>query len=809
MTATETRTAPPPSSVPPAAAPQPARATRSRTGPKSSVLELEVPSSIDPKEIILTAVVPVKPGAGLPDLPAFLVGGIAADVQTHGRDWRGRPTSVIVSAPVDLTGKTPGSFARIELQPTGTAYQPSQVRDVPQLDLEFVLQTPDGVFRARPFADPARGERQLGRHRSTWKSWALLEGPRGETRGLVIACVEARADSLAVVEWFAVNGLQLYETDAAHAGDFCYQELELHTSSAIVLPMPRAGETVVRDGAAFVARLVGDGMIHLWPRMQGALRRMVVCPPDATPALLARASDVGRFFGNAFAIEGPNSWTEAGVHGPEQGFLAPWTDSLDVWGPKGQAGARVLLEQLIGTMWGQRTSGLAGNAFLIPHVALFHPLGQYQEGEPGGSFIRPVGSFALDRRLLLARWIQLEHTLDRTRAFHFEPRFGKPTSAAVWAQRFGGRVPFAWKNHGDGRFPWMALARAADSSIIRTPNVTQGHMVPHNGDQLLTYDEHDDQHEVREREPVETLARFTGSPMMLQILECFAVNAELARHELQSPEGDVTLAKLLVQTATKPASGSTNAGRGLAWDLAALVGFWEFAGDGWRSARKNWVMSFTRWALTSRGPSGILCNDPDYGHITEVAINDHHAPQGFRYVQTFEEAYMNFALEKLGRLALPGVASDREVRAYFQGIVDSFDALWSARLGSSNLVPTFVAVGFKNGGAELPQLSNTRASPDAESTWIWGMAACAARCALQAGHPERYRALMNGQLLQIGRVTADAGHPLPTLESYVHNAQALEREYWHGSADYSALAWGEAWAISKGGKPIPDARVLS
>lgn len=759
----------------------------------ASVLELEIPSDDAPSELVVTAVVPLERATGAPSVPAFLVEGIAADVQPHARDAQGRPTSVLVTAPVDLRGRAPHSFARLRLEATGEAYQPSDVRDVPTLDLEFVLHTPDGIFRAKPFDDAAKGEKTLGRHRSVWKSAAILENGR-ETRGLVIASLEVRVDGLAVVEFFAVNGLQPYSETGALCGDFCYQNLEVHTSQTIVLPLPRKGERVTVDRGSSTLSLVDDGLVHLWPRCRGMLRRIVLVPAGASHEVVTRAQEVGAFFGSAFAIEGPNSWIECASHGPELGLLAPWTDALNVWGPKGQAGARALLDGVIGGLAGPRASGAIGGAFITTSHGGFHPLGQFQEGEPGGWKIRPVGSFALDRRLLLERWIEAEHGLDRSGVFHFDPRTLKPTTAAGWASRFGGRVPFAWKNHGDGRFPWISFPRnPSDGSIVRTSNVTQGRMVAHGDAVLLSYDDQDDQHEIRDVEPLETLVRFTGSSLVLSILEVLAVNGELARHEYQSPPGDVTFAKLLAQSAATPSAGSTNAGRGLAWDLRAIVSFWEFASDAWRLQRRTWIQAVARWAIVTRGPAGLLGNDPANGHVTEVATTTDGAPGGFRYVQTFEEAYLEQSLEQLASVAMPGAVAERERLAVLRGIIDAVEALWSVRLSSSSIPPKFVAVGIA-GGAELQSLDRSKAGPDAEGTWIWGLLACAARCHLRLGDQAGYQAKAN-LLLQAGRAPES---PWPSFEAYVEGSQALEREAWHGSVDYSALAWGEAYALAHG-----------
>jgi hypothetical protein len=684
----------------------------------------------------------------------------------------------------------------LQLQPTGSGYQPGEVRDVPPLDLVVIVETPDGAFTARPFADENRGERSLGRWRSTWRTFATLENKAGESRGIVQATLEARCDGVAVVELLLANAIQVYSTEAKRAGDFCYREVRIETSSRIVLPLPRAGEvvTMAEDGSSSL-RLVTDGRPHLWPRMTGALRRIVLLPPGSDPVHVARAEEVGRFFGCAFAIEGANSWIEAAAHGPERGLLAPWTDSLDVWGPKGPAGARALLDGMIGGILGPRTSGAAGNAFTGPALGLFHGIGQPQEGEPGGWKIRPVGSFALDRRLLLERWLEIEHGLDRSRILHFEPRSGRPTTALGWAAKFGGRVPFPWKNHGDGRFPWLAFARnPSTGGLVRVSNVTQGRMVEHGDGALLFFDPQDDQHEIRDEEPVETFVRFTGSGIGLVLLELLAASAELARHDLQSPAGDVTLSKLLADAAARPRQGSTNAGRALAWDLRSIAGYWEVAPPRWRELRRSWANSLARWALVARSSAGLLMRDPDGGHSTEVAL-EQGAPAGFSYVQTFEEAYLTFSLEQLAAVAMPGNVSDRDLRDVLVGIGDAVEALWSVRDPANGLVPKFVGT-RSLGGPEFA--SRSAVSPTVEATWVWGAIATAARCAARAGDPSAFEA-RRALLLRAGRPSSA---PSPTFEQYVRAAQALEREPWHGSVDYSLLAWGEAWRARGASAPV-------
>lgn len=781
---------------------QDARALRARNPDGPSVLELEIPQSAAAGSLVVTAVVPIPAGQRSAAVPGFQLAGVEADVVPLARDAQGRATTVVVAAPFAVEKLVPGSFHRIPFQPTGEPARAGAGREIEPLDLEVVVRCRDGVFTARPFSDGERGEKTLGRFRSTWRSWALLEGRGGETRGIVIASLELRSDGFAVLELLLANALQRFEESSALGGDFTYREVEVRTSSTIVLPLPRFGEKVLAERGVNVARLVGDGATHLWPRMLGALRRFVLAPPRLSKPLRDRAVEIGRWFGTAFAVEGPNSWADAGAHGPELGLLAPWIDEgLDLWGQaKGQAAARNLLASAAGALEEARTKGLAKGPFLCTPRGLFHPLGQFQEGEPGGWKIRPCGSFALDRRLLLERWLEIEHGLDRSRVLHFQPRAGRPTSAAAWARAFGGRVPFAWKNHGEERFPWMRFRRSpATGEILLESNVYQGRLDEHADGILLRYHDQDDQHEIRDVEPVETVVRFSGSGIGLSLLEVLGENGMLARHEFQSPAGDVTLSKLLQELGKRSGRGSTNAGRGLAWDLRAIAAWWEVAPDSWRKGRGPWAAGLATWARGARAANGLLGNDPDNGHVSRVAI-EQGAPAGFRYVQTFEEAYLALSLEQLATVAIRGNVPERVWTRLLADLVDGIGELWSVRDPANGLVPKFVAVG-RTGGDELEGLTRSAVSPGEEGTWIWGALACASRSAAKAGLVS-FAGAFRDRLLEAGVAPEAVPQVTPqAFRDYVARAQAKERESWHGSVDYSLLAWGEAWSASRGRSP--------
>lgn len=751
--------------------------------------------------------------------PAFSMNGAEADVFVLERDGQGRPMTALIQAPVTIGANSGGGanqFATVNVLPSvsSPAQAVFQVQ-VPTISIELV-GTDGQVYSARPLeAAPIffwpcnRGT--AARWSNLYSGVRMLASPSGGERVLALVDLDSRADGLCEVEVFLVNGAQTVQDSAPNVGDFTFLSLRVIVSwlgtdgrpkgPVVSTFMPRAGETTIQSDARTVISLVDDGAPHLWERSIGRLLRFAVAPPGTNPV---ETHELAHYFGYGFPTSGPRSFFASRSHGPEQGRLAPWGPTYNLWGPIGQAAARAQLDSDIGAFATPRAHGTAIGPFTAVRTGLFHKSGIPDEGPgaPGGQGIRPTGTFALDRRLLVHRRLELEHRVDRFRRAHLKPDSGAPTDSLAWARRFGGTVPFAWANAGDRQFPWLRYPRDPQTGgIVRTGNVKLGTLAPVDALEVSTqrlFDADDDAHGVRMREPAETLARFSGTSAPLRVLQLVAATAMLARHPYpHASDGVACFAAmdLLAHGVARPLEGDPSAGRGLAWDLRAIAGWASFANSRERSAMVPTVSALLEYFARIRPPTGWLQSDAPMpqGHNSYVAIHDQGAPAGYRYAQTFELAYLELAIEATLQ-AFEGTLTAATVEDARRGSLRSMDSLIGTAVERADgLVATFLATAVVD-GHPLPAPDGTLASNQAEATWIFSIAAAAARTAERLGISA---AEIDARLARVLRVGVGAAHAYPSYSAYVAAAQALEKEPWHGSWTFAALAWGQAVAADQ------------
>jgi hypothetical protein len=357
---------------------------------------------------------------------------------------------------------------------------------------------------------------------------------------------------------------------------------------------PALGAPVANGGWTVYPLVQGlaNGKVHYMPR-QGEMHRRLALAPIG---LEDEARDLVEMKGLGFATRGlaPDSqelwswWNDATASYGTQRHVLPRLDFMS---------ASQLDGMLSGEYWGVRTSLESGNPgpfpILAPALGWAHPWGISYGGATGGAEIYLYDGVTVAERA---------------------SRLGILT-AQMCARMHGERMPLQlWKQNGDPvevkdvlvqgpSYPYVPmnyyviLLSGPDpfgfdkAPLFQIQAVQQAGQQPPYENQLAGYSPIDVQHFVRVTRSLKTLIWLSNDQLARDELRHAAGIAHLSYHEYPVNSSGLPAASGILGAeqfvAANPGKG-LNFGRGEAWSLDAIVGWYALADDAWRTPMRRY-----------------------------------------------------------------------------------------------------------------------------------------------------------------------------------------------------------------------------